>query len=299
MYENHEFVNCNLCNSPEYFVMHYYNKISIVKCKNCGLVYRNPMPIESANIEFYSSNYYGASLGAQERIMNARKRLFKIALARINKIKRPDLGHLLDIGCGRGDFLKYAQEAGWRVEGVELAKTACDYAKKQFDIEIINKPLKDANFKENSFDVITLWNVLDHLTDTLDTLREINKVLKFGGILLVRIPNVSFHLFMLNIFSLFNNLIGKKEISGLLVIHNYGFSHKTIKLMLEKAGFKRVRVYNSPLSCGDPYRSFEFIQEGIVNLLKSVYFFVSELVNYFSLGHIKISSSFLVFAEKR
>jgi ubiquinone/menaquinone biosynthesis C-methylase UbiE len=250
------------------------------------------------NREFYSLDYYGEYEGMEERISNARLGLFRKVLLQLDKEVKTKSRRLLDVGCGQGHFLKMAQDAGWQVEGVELAKSVCDYAQKNFGIGVINKNLEEANFGQNFFDCITLWNVLDHLLDPLVTLKEVKRILKPQGILLIRVPNVNFHLFIHKLLTLLPTNNRYKEIRGLSVITNYGFSNRTIKQILAKAGFKKIEVNNSPLSFGDPYRSCSVFNELTINLIKNCFFILARLIFYLSFRLLFLGSSLLIYARK-
>jgi len=293
-----ELVNCNLCGSNDLGDVCSYGKIKIVRCKKCGLIYRNPRSKEDMNREFYSFDYYGEHKGIEERISSARIGLFQNILSRLQKEVRGDSRRILDVGCGQGQFLKLAKDSGWEVEGVELAKSACGYARKKFGIEVRNEDLKEAVFPDAYFDIVTLWNVLDHLLDPLDALKEIYRILKPGGILVSRVPNVGFHLFVHGIFSSLPAGIKSGNLRDPSIIINYGFSKSTISGLLEEAGFRKIRVYNSPLSYGDPYKSFKIFKDYTTNILKKAYFILSQAVYYLSFGKCRMGTSLLAWAEK-
>jgi SAM-dependent methyltransferase len=295
--KNWEYVNCNLCGVNKPVRVCNYNEIKIVRCKDCGLIYRNPRLKEEMNREFYSLDYYGEYEGMEERISNARLGLFRKVLLQLDKEVKTKSRRLLDVGCGQGHFLKMAQDAGWQVEGVELAKSVCDYAQKNLGIEVMNKSLKEASFRQNLFDVVTLWNVLDHLLDPLSTLKEIRRILKPEGVLVIRIPNVYFHLFIHTILSFLPSDSRYNRLRDISVVTNYGFSPKTIMKVLGKAGFNNVKVYNSPLSFGDPYKSFAAFNELTINFIKNCYCILAELIFYLTFKSCLLGSSLLIYAS--
>jgi len=251
----------------------------------------------SLNREFYSFDYYGEYEGIEEKISSARIGLFKNILSQLQKEKSRHSRRILDVGCGQGHFLKLAKDSGWKVEGAELAKSACEYARQKFGIEIKNKDLKEALFPDAYFDVVTLWNVLDHLLDPLDTLKEIYRILKPEGILVIRVPNVSFHLFIHGMFSLLPAGIKSGKLRDPSIIINYGFSKSTISGLLEAAGFRKIKVYNSPLSHGDPYKLFK-ISERLTSTVKGIVYLISKFIFYLSAKKYLAGSSILVSARK-
>ncbi|MEM0996907.1 MAG: class I SAM-dependent methyltransferase [Bacteroidota bacterium] len=107
-------------------------------------------------------------------------------IRQIKKIKPQ--GKILDMGCGRGDFLRIAKDQGYEVQGSDLMTTDGPYP----DIPIFKGFLKDANFPSQSFDIIVTRNTLEHIFDPNEDLRELNRLLKPGGILYVKVPHVKF-----------------------------------------------------------------------------------------------------------
>jgi len=296
--ERWEFVNCGLCASAAFKELCVYNDIRIVQCRQCNLIYRNPRFREDVNREFYRTDYYNGYRGIEERIFNARVPLFRKVLLQLEKRITSASRRILDIGCGQGHFLKMAADSGWQVEGVELAKSACEYAQERLGLELINRTVFEANFEKNHFDAVTLWNVLDHLLNPLDTLKEIVRILKPQGILVIRVVNVDFHLLIHRLFSIFHFDKKFNKFHDPSVIVNFGFNVKTIRRILEKADFRDIKVYNSPLSSGDPYKSFERYGTQMVGLLKNLFYLLSGLISYLSLRRLNINPSMLVYARK-
>jgi len=99
-------------------------------------------------------------------------------------------GHLLDVGCGAGAFLEGMRERGWEVEGIEPGVRAATYAREELGLEIQNATLEEAHLEPVSLDVVTMWNVLEHLSDPAQSLNRIREALRPGGLLVFAIPNV-------------------------------------------------------------------------------------------------------------
>jgi len=293
-----EYVTCNLCGSSEYVDVANIHNMQIVRCKKCGLIYRNPRRKEFLNREFYSQQYYGNYTKIEEGIALARIKLYREVLRALEREGREYRGTILDVGCGQGHFLKLAKDKGWEVHGVEVAKSACEYAKARFNIDVKNLSIEDASFPEESFDVITLWNVLDHLCNPMQTLKFAQRLLKKGGLLIARVPNVHFHLFIHKIYPLIGFCGNYCFIKDPSLVVNYGFSRRTLYEMTQRAGFQRICIYNSPLSQGDPYQSFKAIHEYIIDIIKSCYFVSAELISSITFGRTLISSSILAYATK-
>ncbi len=96
---------------------------------------------------------------------------------------------LLDVGCGRGDYLALMREAGWHTAGVEPSAAAVAVARER-GLAVVHGTLPDAGYPDASFDVVTFADVLEHVPDPLETLVEAARVLKLGGQVLIFAPNV-------------------------------------------------------------------------------------------------------------
>lgn len=228
-------ISCNLCGKDDYKILQLAGKHKVIKCKNCGLIFVN-LPTENDRyISHYNQEYYALWLKEQ---FAAREKMWKRRLKKIQTFKRT--GKLLDVGCGCGNFLKEAKYNGFQVYGTEVSEYAVNYVKNTFGREIFKGELKDANFQDNFFDVITLWHVLEHTTEPLDNLIEARRILKPDGILVVAVPNVKNY-----IYKIAYMLIKLKRPTLFSLsdreIHLYHFSENTLKKMLGKAGFKSIK----------------------------------------------------------
>lgn len=237
-----ENVRCNLCGANDYSIV--YEKIpdkedveitakysaakgvlctdQVVKCNKCGLVYINPRLEENSIINAVSDGDDESYISQREGRIETFKR--GIELVEKHSLK----GKILDVGCAAGFFLTAAKERGWEVYGVEPNTFLCEYGLKEFGLNVFNGTLKDAGFSDNYFDVITMWDVLEHTTNPLSELYEANRILKKGGLLVINFPN----------FSSIWAKIFRRKWWFFLSHHLYYFTPKTLKLMLEKAGFE-------------------------------------------------------------
>lgn len=259
MIEPHD-VLCDLCqNSNADFLFDAKDRLygcegtfTYVKCKNCGLVYMNPQ-VSTDDIEkFYPEDYlpYQAKKESEGRnsltaklknsptvkaFRNIRKRLFnnvKIIPSirqRLNKQSR-----LLDVGCGSGKFLNQIRsDINCQVCGVDISETAAKAAKNSFGINIFNGPITKAEFPANSFDIITAWWYLEHVTGPSKALQKMHSLLKDDGFCVIGVPN----------FDSFNAKIFKDRWYHLdCPRHLYIYSPATITKLLNKAGFVVTKI---------------------------------------------------------
>ncbi len=279
-----EFVLCNLCGSDSSKPYMEISGYSIVQCVRCDLVYVNPRLKESELHDIYNESYYRnpAFRGKQTTFYGYGEYIkekddiratFQRRLKWINKFSKK--GKLLDIGCATGFFLELATEHGWKVQGLELAKFAHEYATKKLKLPVLNKTLEDAKFKEESFEAVSLFDVVEHLPNPKSTVKEVHRVLKKGGVFAITTPNIG---------SLVAKMLGKNwEEVRRVREHIYFFSEKTLKRMLEESGFEVLRVETA----GRYFSVHEAIERG--KLYDRLVFGVAEkIVRAFGMDKMKV-----------
>jgi SAM-dependent methyltransferase len=101
----------------------------------------------------------------------------------------PKVGRLLDVGCATGLFLNAMRGRGWDVHGVELSPYAADYARRTFGLDVFTGTVQEAAYPNHSFDIVTMWDVLEHVNDPKQTLAEVVRILRPGGMLALSLPD--------------------------------------------------------------------------------------------------------------
>ena len=225
-------VKCNLCGANETFLAAIQNDYRMVACRRCGLVYANPRPAPEALIALYNTYHQRNGKGA-ETWGTLMEQNFREVSSLLN-LRFPDKGRLLDIGCGYGHFMAMMQGHGWKVSGMEPSEKASAYALAK-GLDVSRTVIEQAGYPEASFAAVTAFYVLEHLFDPLVALIKILALLKQGGVLVLRIPHTTPIVKLLDSLGISNNLYD-------MPFHLYDFSPKTIRLMLEKAGFENIRV---------------------------------------------------------
>ncbi len=195
-----------------------------VKCKNCHLIYVNP--IEKASK--INGDYSKMGNPDAPIIRESRLRAAKSQLGLIKNYKNGTT--LLDVGCGEGFFLFNASKAGYTAKGIDISQDAAEYARREFGLNVEAKPFKELQFPENYFDVVTLWQVLEHVPYPLMVLKEVHRILKPGGLLATSTPDIEG--IMAKIF--------RRKWWNLRRLHINQFTAKTLADMLNRAGFKNV-----------------------------------------------------------
>lgn len=231
------YVDYNLCglNNPK-TIQEAELPFKIIKCTNCGLVYTNPQPDRKLIKDHYQEDYYKEWI---EKQMNRRIHMRERRLRDLVKYKKS--GRTLDVGCGVGTFLKRSKEKGFEIYGTEISDYACKHAEESLRIDVFRGELEEARFLLATFDVVTVWHTLEHLPDPMAALREINRILKKDGLLVVAVPNLNNY-----ITRLLYLLIKRKKLmlfsNQAKEWHLYHFSDHTISSMLEKAGFDIIKI---------------------------------------------------------
>ncbi|MEZ4857354.1 MAG: class I SAM-dependent methyltransferase [Flavobacteriaceae bacterium] len=150
-----------------------------------------PQPKELSN--YYESKDYISHTDSRKGAINFLYQVVKsYSLNKKTKLLKNQnlgIGSLLDIGAGTGEFLKYAKNKNWKVNGVEVNESARNLASEKG----INLKKSIDDFQGNQFDVVTLWHVLEHLPNLEKTITQIESLVNEGGTLLIAVPN--FHSF--------------------------------------------------------------------------------------------------------
>ena len=186
-----ELVPCAACGSQNYDLYSVHlnpwlpQNYTYSKCNECAFVYVNPRPLPEEVEAIYSAHTNPFDQEEYEGLDVERDTLERL-IQRL-KTEMPK-GEILDMGCGRGDFLKIAQDHGFTVNGSDLSTAPSPHK----DIPIFQGFLKDANYRTEQFDVIVTRNTLEHIFDPNEDLRELNRILKPGGLLYVKVPHVKY-----------------------------------------------------------------------------------------------------------
>lgn len=229
---------CRACSSTDAAKLFTKNNIDIVRCKNCGLEYTNTSPDITTLENIYSEKYFSSKgkgtsyfdyiLEEKAMAINAKRRLQNIC-----RLKNPSVGsRLLDVGCATGVFIEAASGL-YGASGVELSEFASAYARDKKGLQVKTGTLSGANFPDKYFDVVTMWDVIEHLRSPLEDLAEVRRVIKDDGIFVISTGDVR---------SLFARICGRHWHLYNPEQHLSYFSKKTVGLMLAKAGFRVLRI---------------------------------------------------------
>ncbi len=224
-----ELVPCALCGCDATVPLAWNDGLHVVRCRSCSLVYVNPQPTEAAIHRYYSAKELAAQESWSSYFEHTPQQLAALWTSRLADVARWTDGRvprLLDIGCGWGDFLHFACGRGWQVSGFEFSRSVARVAQEKYGLAVRVGSLEEMGFPEQSFDLITMWHVLEHLRDPLGALARIEKLLAPGGVLALEVPNLNF-------------LVRKSwRYPMSRTLHLYHFSAVTLGALAERAGLQ-------------------------------------------------------------
>lgn len=239
-------VNCNLCGRDEYEVrfpatadgntLHvdafrcthsgYGHHPQIVECRHCGLVYANPRWSADDVMDAYSA--VQDETYVEERL--GRELTFRRHLRDMERVTGPAEGRaLLDVGAYIGVFVEMAADAGWQAQGIEPSEWAAAEAQRR-GLDVRVGTLDTVTLSEGSFDVITMWDVIEHLADPAAEIEKVRKLLRPGGWLVVHTMDIDAPL----------SRIAGRRWPWLMDMHLYYFSKGTLRRMLSEQGYNVV-----------------------------------------------------------
>lgn len=182
---------CPTCGSGRYRRELDKDHLTLVCCEACDLVYVNPVFDEEHYQEIYQSTEYQAimkDLGIEShdyRVERFGRERVEIMSAHLPKQSSPDY---LDIGCSTGFVVEAASAAGWNAVGIDLNPSAIEFGKER-GLDLRTVALADAGFGSETFDAVSLFDVVEHLLDPSEVVAAAVRLLRPGGILFIYVPN--------------------------------------------------------------------------------------------------------------
>ncbi len=247
-----ERIACNLCGSDKTRPYHretlpYFDRkltFDIVKCRVCGLVYTNPRLVDYNAPYLYESDSSHANYAEHDK---AKQPVFLAALARITGLlankNEGKLAKLLDIGCGSGFFLHLARKKHFQVSGIEPAGAFAHFAMEYYGLPVEQSDIYEARLPENEFDVITAWDVIEHVPDPRLFLRQCRQWLRPGGIMALRFPGDRWQ--KIKGF-LLHQVLGSERAAFGPTMHLYFFNEQTFRKLAEQAGLQLIHFQTTP-----------------------------------------------------
>lgn len=194
---------------------------AVVQCQECGLCYTCPRPTESTIGHFYPAIY--------EPHRTATRTHWRWRGSPYPDLPWHGQGRLLDFGCGGGDFMQRMRQQGWQVTGIEIATDAVERVRSELGLEVLAGSLPHPDLEPESFDVITMWQSLEHVHEPREVLRAAHQLLTPDGLLFATVPNID---------SLGFRWFGADWFALDLPRHLSHFTPMTLPVLLERSGFQ-------------------------------------------------------------
>ncbi len=240
-----EAVNCDLCGSNQTKVLFiekdllhgFDGTFTLRRCETCGLMYLNPRPTAVEIQRYYPETYAPYQSLVDDPAWWIRSDFLYGQWKNYQALKSYLLsksGRLLDIGCAAGGFLAAMRRWGdWDLYGVEIDARAAVHARDELDLNVIEGTLHEAAFENDFFDIVTMWNVIEHLHHPQSTLEEIARIIRPGGVIAVSTPNPH---------SLERYIFGRYWAGWDAPRHLYIYSPEVLKRALERARFEVIHI---------------------------------------------------------
>ena len=203
----------------------------VLKCARCGLLYvaelRRKGDAEPYDEAYYTGALFEDYIGSREKLF----RRFEQQLARTERFVSP--GRLLDVGCAVGFLLKVAEERGWEAVGIDVSQYAVEWARQNLGVHALAGEVAQAGLPSGHFDLVTMLRTIQDLGDPQQTLREVHRLLKPGGLLLLETDNFGDP----RLFLQRDRFYAFKSPYALVF-----FSPRTLKELLRRTGFRPIRT---------------------------------------------------------
>ncbi len=257
------------CNKTKHFIDCIDHTVSretysIVRCEQCGFLFTNPRPDKEKIGQYYKSEEYISHSNSSKGIINklyqeVRKYTLGSKFRLVSSLTKGT--RILDIGCGTGEFLNTCKKAGWTCIGIEPDQGARQYGLNNYGLDV-KEECAISTLESASFDIITMWHVLEHVYDLKERVAELDRLVKPEGTILIAVPNSSS-----------SDALHYKEAWAAYDVprHLYHFQPKDIELLFKGFGLNVVRIL--PMKFDSFYVSMlsEKYQSGKTNLLKALW----------------------------
>lgn len=198
----------------------------VVRCPSCSLVYVNPRPATELTIAGYSEAVDPTFVAQNELRTATFRKTLRGVLRKLGQ-NGGEGRRVLDIGCAGGAFPVAARELGFDAVGIEPSRWMADFARRTYGLDVRDGILKPGIFPPGSFDMVTLWDVIEHVPQPSEVLDLAFELLKPGGLLLVNYPDIG---------SIVARMLGRRW-PFWLSVHLFYYTRATMARQLAKAGF--------------------------------------------------------------
>lgn len=281
---------CILCKNIENKIIFQEFGIDILKCKNCGHVFSSYKTEQD-----YDGYFSDESVESEKQFWwdDAHREMYYDFCRRFISGKS---GRLLDVGCGLGYFVKKMSDfQQWEVYGYEISRQAAEYAQKKLGLRnIFHGKIEDSNFvrmdsfgEKKSFDIITLWDVIEHIPDPDPLFSYLVTLLKDNGMLFIHTPNIKIQLAKAKLKKMLKGM--KSDIHYLEAKDHINiYSMNTIRKVLYRNGFGKVKFIHLK-----PIQSVSGSENRCLIFLKNLWYYVSVILFIVSFGCLNFDNLFV------
>lgn len=224
---------CISCASNRIFPLKgYYEAKGLVQCKNCSMVFMERIPTEQELNTFYSAYSYNNEISLSPLTIHSYNRL----LDEFESYRQNN--RILDVGCGRGFFLEEARKRGWEVYGTEYSRRALELLESK-GITTCEGRINESTFAGIPFDIITSFEVIEHINTPNEDLPQIHQKLRPGGLLYITTPN--YNSLMRRLLKAKYNIIEYPE-------HLSYYTRNTLNKTVCRHGFKNIKFQSTGIS---------------------------------------------------
>lgn len=274
---------CVVCGHSQSSVVFEEFGIDVLRCQQCGHVY------SSYQADQHFDGYFGERVPPGDHFWwnQAHSRMYTDFC---NRFLAGQKGRLLDVGCGLGFFVKKVSSLpDWYAHGCETSKAAVDFAQRELGLASVRHgPVEECGYPDNYFDIVTLWDVLEHVPEPDPLLSFLRAPLKDDGMLFIHTPNVNIQLpkarmirFLRGMHPSLHYLEAKDHVNL--------YSMDTLTRVLRSTGYRDIKFTHLP-----PIQSLSGSRNRVLMLVKNSVYQISRVLFHMSLGRLNLDNLFVV-----
>lgn len=257
--------------------------IDVLRCQRCSHVY------SSYQADQHYDGYFGERVPPGDHFWwnQAHSKMYTDFC---NRFLARRQGRLLDVGCGLGFFVKKASSLPyWDAHGCDTSKAAVEFAQRELGLASVRHgPVEECGYLENHFDIVTLWDVLEHVPEPDPLLSFLRTPLKDDGMLFIHTPNVYVQLPKARMIRLLKGMDPKLHYLEARDHVNL-YSMDTLRRVLLRCGYRDIKFIHLP-----PIQSLSASRNRVLTLAKNAIFQMSKFLFYTSLGRLNLDNLFAV-----
>lgn len=238
-------LRCSICSSDCFRKIFAKGEQDFIKCMGCGLIRLHSIPVLDELLRYYDQileTEVGAAFVAEEEMLRATARCHVETVHRYSAGKR-----WLDIGCGTGLMLEEASKAGFIVEGIDISQGGIEKARER-ELRVY-RSTPEAFFPDTPYDIVTAFDVIEHVLDPVSFLESVNRLLRTEGIFVLTTPDTN---------SLFCRLMGKRWYFYIPEQHLFYFNRHNLTTLLTRLRFRVLDTFRAYKALNYEYSHVQF-----------------------------------------